>query len=312
MIPHIPVLLRECVDGLDIKPDGVYVDGTCGYGGHSEEILKRLKGGRLIAIDRDPDAVGYTGERLSRCGGSFSVADANFRDISGILDEQGVDLADGMLFDLGASSPQFDEGSRGFSYSRDAKLDMRMDKRQDFTAHEAVNTWPEERLREVFREYGEERHAGLIARAIVRKRAAAPIETTFDLNEVIFSAIPAAARREAQHPSKRVFQSLRVAVNDELGAIRDMLSSAPGRLRPGGRICVISFQSHEDRAIKTAFASLAKGCDCPKSLPVCVCGKVPQLRLTPKRPIYPGAEELQGNPRARSAKLRVAEKLANK
>ena len=306
---HMPVLLRECIDGLNIKPGGFYVDGTFGRGGHAGEILKMLDTGRLIAIDRDPDAVNGAGRLLSANSGKVSVVKGNFRDISSILDELGIEFADGMLFDLGVSSPQLDEVSRGFSYLHDAPLDMRMDRDGGITAYEAVNSWPEDKLKGVFYEYGEERYSTLITRAIVKKRAERPIETTFELNAVIASAIPAAARREAQHPSKRCFQALRIAVNDELGSIKDMLDSAPYRLNAGGRLCVISFHSLEDRIVKKAFVSLAKGCVCPKDFPVCVCGVKPVLKLITKKPVFPGASETERNPRSRSAKLRIAERV---
>lgn len=306
---HTPVLLAECLEGLNIAAGGVYVDGTFGSGGHSAEILKRLGDGRLIAIDRDDEAIKAAGGSLPEHSARVDFVNGNFRDLPEILDGLDVGLADGMLFDLGFSSSQVDESGRGFSYMRDGALDMRMDRREEETAYDAVNAWPEEKLRRVFYEYGEERYAGLIARAISRKRAAAPIRTTFQLNEVIKSAIPAAARREDQHPSKRCYQGLRIAINDELGSIGDMLKDAPYRLKSGGRLCIISFHSLEDRIVKTAFTSLANGCDCPKGFPVCVCGKVPAVRVVTKKPIQPGEEETRRNPRARSAKLRIAERL---
>ena len=306
---HTPVLLGECIEGLDIKPGGVYVDGTFGCGGHAGEIVKRLKSGRLIAIDRDDGAVRQAGALLREYEDRLHFISGNFRDIHSILDRLGVGLVDGMLFDLGVSSPQLDEGGRGFSYMHNARLDMRMDRQGEITAFDIINTWPEDKLRGLFYEYGEERYAPLIARAIVRKRAEGTVETTFDLNAVIVSAIPAAARREAQHPSKRCFQALRIAVNDELGSIADMLNSVPHRLKTGGRLCVISFHSLEDRLVKKAFASFAKGCVCPKDFPVCVCGMKPVLKLITKRPLTPGAGEAESNPRSRSAKLRIAERV---
>ena len=306
---HTPVLLGECIDGLNIRPDGLYVDGTLGMGGHAFEIAKRLVSGKLIAIDRDADAIREAEGRLAEYSGRVAFVHGNFSDISGILDANGAGKADGMLFDLGVSSPQLDNWQRGFSYMHDAPLDMRMDRREGETAFTIVNQWPEGELKRVFSEYGEERYAGPIARAIVRKRAAAQIKTTFDLNGAILSAIPAAARREAQHPSKRCFQALRIAVNDELGSIASMLGAAPGRLRKGGRLCIISFHSLEDRLVKNAFSEAARSCVCPADFPVCVCGTVPSLRVVTKRPIVPGAEEQERNPRARSAKLRIAEKV---
>ena len=306
---HRPVLLKQCIDGLLIKPGGVYVDGTLGRCGHALGIAGRLTTGRLIAIDRDADSISEADRLLSGHRDKITLVHGNFTDLPGILDRNGVELADGMLFDLGVSSPQLDDGERGFSYMRDAPLDMRMDKQGELTAYHAVNNWEEGRLRKVFYEYGEERYAAQISRAIVNKRSSRPITTTFDLNSVILSAIPAAARREAQHPSKRCFQALRIAVNDELGSITTMLGAAPDRLKVGGRLCVISFHSLEDRLVKTAFAARAIGCTCPKDFPVCVCGVAPTLRVVTKKPIIPDDEEVEANPRARSAKLRIAERV---
>jgi len=306
---HKPVLLSECIDGLKIKPDGLYVDGTLGRGGHAREIAKRLTTGRLIAIDRDAEAISEAQGLLSDYADRITFIHGNFSDLSEILEANGIDRADGMLFDLGVSSPQLDDGQRGFSYMHDAPLDMRMDNREGETAFDAVNGWPEDKLRKVFAGYGEERYAGLIARAIAKKRMTAPINTTADLNGVIISAIPAAARREAQHPSKRCFQALRIAINDELGALERMLYIAPERLGKGGRLCIISFHSLEDRIVKTTFNELARKCVCPADFPVCVCGKVPALKVITKKPVIPGAAESEQNPRARSAKLRIAERL---
>jgi len=306
---HAPVMLCECIDGLNIKPEGIYVDGTLGRGGHTREIAERLDTGRVIAIDRDADAITQSEKLLPEYKDRINYIHGNFRDVSNILDSIGIDAADGMLFDLGVSSPQLDDSERGFSYMHEAPLDMRMDRSDGITARQAVNSWPEEELRRVFFEYGEERYAGLIARAIAKKRSTAPIDTTSDLSGIIISAIPAAARREAQHPAKRCFQALRIAVNDELGAVRDMLEAAPFRLKAGGRICVISFHSLEDRLVKSSFNACASGCTCPKDFPVCVCGILPTLKLVAKKPITPGETELKNNPRARSAKLRIAERI---
>ena len=306
---HSPVLLRESVEGLRIKPGGVYVDGTAGRGGHSAEIAKNLGAGRLIAIDRDAEAIDEAGAALAGYGDRVTLVHGGFEDILGILDRCGAEMADGMVFDLGVSSPQLDDASRGFSHKYDAPLDMRMDRRGELTARAIVNGWEEGELRRIFFEYGEERYSRLIAGAIVKKRAAAPIETTFDLNGVIFSAIPAAARRERQHPSKRCFQALRIAVNDELGNLERMLGEAPDRLAKGGRICVISFHSLEDRLVKNSFVARAKGCVCPKDFPVCVCGAAPTMKIITKKPIVPGEAEIGENPRARSAKLRIAERI---
>ena len=306
---HMPVLLKECIDGLSIKADGIYVDGTLGYGGHSREIAARLREGRLIAIDRDDAAIGKARELLADYDSKITYVKGNFRDLPKIMDASGVEYADGMLFDLGVSSPQLDSIERGFSYMHNASLDMRMDKKDELTAFEAVNNWSEDKLRTVFYEYGEERYAGQIARLIVSRRINDPIKSTFDLNGIIFSAIPSAARREPQHPSKRCFQALRIAVNDELGAISDLLDKAPERLRVGGRLCVISFHSLEDRLVKNSFAARARGCVCPSDFPVCVCNVTPVLRLITKKPVRPGDDEIKDNPRARSAKLRIAQRI---
>ena len=306
---HTPVLLRECIEGLDIKRGGVYVDGTLGRGGHAREIVKRLDAGSLIAIDSDADAIKDAAAFLSEYSEKISFVKGNFREIKEILEKLDTELVDGMLFDLGVSSPQLDDVERGFSYMRDAALDMRMDRQGELTAYDIVNDWHEDRLKDILFRYGEERYSAQIARAIVKKRAENRIKTTFELNAVILSAMPAAARREAQHPSKRCYQALRIATNDELGSIRDMLDSAPYRLKTGGRLCIISFHSLEDRIVKSAFASLAAGCVCPKDFPVCVCGNKPVLKLVTKKPVSPGAEELESNPRSRSAKLRIAERV---
>ena len=306
---HAPVMLEECIDGLDIKPDGIYVDGTLGRGGHALEIANRMDAGRIIAIDRDADAIREAGERLSGNKVPIRCVHGNFKDISKILDAEGVDVVDGMIFDFGVSSPQLDDSERGFSYMRDAPLDMRMDRRECLTAYEAVNNWPEDKLRHIFYEYGEEKYSGLIARAIIRKRTTAPIGSTLELAKTITSAIPAAARRESRHPAKRCFQALRIAVNSELEAIRDMLAAAPDRLKTGGRLCIISFHSLEDRLVKDTFNARAGGCVCPKDFPVCVCGITPTLKVLTRKPITPGNAEAARNPRARSAKLRVAERI---
>jgi len=306
---HIPVMLCECIEGLDIKPGGTYVDGCVGLGGHAREIVRRLDTGSLIAIDRDAEAIKRASESLSEYSGKITFIHGNFADISGILDSCETDLVDGMLFDLGVSSMQLDTGERGFSYNSEAVLDMRMDKREALTAFDAVNNWPEEKLRKTFFEFGEERYAVLIARAIVRKRIAAPINTTFDLNEVISSAMPAASRREKQHPSKRCYQALRLAVNDELGSLGKMLDSAPDRLKTGGRLCVISYHSLEDRLCKRVFTARAKGCICPKDLPVCACGISPSLEIITRKAIIPTEAEVERNPRARSGKLRIAQRI---
>ena len=305
---HAPVLLEECIAALNIRPDGVYVDGTLGRGGHSLEIARRLTTGCLIAVDRDGEALEAASKRLAPFGERVTLVKSNFDRLGEILDDQGVDKADGMLFDLGVSSPQLDDAARGFSYMADAPLDMRMDRDNALTAREIVNEWPEEELRRILWTYGEERYAPRVAAAIVRARAKSPIEGTLELAELIRGAMPAAARREKQHPAKRSFQAIRIAVNDELGSVERMLETAPDRLKPGGRLCVISFHSLEDRLVKQAIHKRVDGCTCPKSLPVCVCGFKQTLK-TVGGVITASEDELARNPRARSAKLRVAERV---
>lgn len=306
---HLPVLLTQCIEGLDIKPDGIYVDGTLGRAGHSREIAKRLKRGRLICIDRDQAALDAAPERLEGLMDRITLVHGNFGDLADILDSLEIDKVDGMLFDLGVSSPQLDDAARGFSYMQDAPLDMRMDQSSRLSAYEVVNGWPEEELKRILWTYGEERYSSAIARTIVQRRSEKNIETTLELVDVIKSAMPAAALREKQHPAKRSFQAIRIAVNDELGAVERMVADAVPRLKAGGRLAVISFHSLEDRIVKTGLAEFAKGCTCPPDFPVCVCGKKPSIKLTPRKPIVADAVELKENPRARSAKLRVAQKL---
>lgn len=306
---HEPVLLRECLDGLDIRPDGVYVDGTLGRAGHSLEIVRRLTTGRLIAIDRDGTALDAAPARLEGHMDKVTLVRGNFGNLPAILADLRVDAVDGMLFDFGVSSPQLDDGSRGFSYLQDAPLDMRMDRSAPLTAWEVVNGWSQEGLKRILWQYGEERYSGQIAAAIVRERERAPIDTTGQLSELIRSVMPAKARREKQHPAKRSFQAIRIAVNDELGEVERLLDGVLDALDAGGRLAIISFHSLEDRLVKTAFGDWARGCTCPPDFPVCVCGKTPKVRLIGKRPITAGDEELDRNPRARSARLRVAEKL---
>lgn len=306
---HIPVLLDECIKYLNIKPDGIYVDGTLGMGGHSEAILQRLTTGRLISIDRDITAIERAGERLAPYADRLTIVHGNFRDLDAILDEQEVRLVDGMLFDLGVSSPQLDEADRGFSYMSDAPLDMRMDASDNIDAWFIVNRWPQEKIERILRDYGEERHAARIAARIAERREEKEIETTLELVDVIKSAMPAAALREKQHPAKRSFQAIRIAVNDELNAVHALMDSAPDRLKPGGRLCVISFHSLEDRIVKNAIHAREDGCTCPREAPVCTCGFVKTLRSVTRKPITAGGEELELNPRSRSAKLRVAERV---
>lgn len=306
---HRPVLLEECLEALAIRPDGVYVDGTLGRAGHSLEIARRLTTGRLIGIDRDETAIAAARERLRDYMDHVTLVHSNFDRIGAILEELNISGADGMLFDLGVSSPQLDDAQRGFSYMHDAPLDMRMDRTAALDAHQVVNRWPYEELRRILYEYGEERYAPAIAKGICRARETAPIETTLQLVDVIKSAMPPQALREKQHPAKRSFQAIRIAVNDELAAVDRMLQAAVPRLSPGGRLAVISFHSLEDRIVKNALAAFARGCTCPPDFPVCVCGKTPQVRLVNRKPILSGEAELNENPRARSAKLRLAEKL---
>ncbi|MDY3281066.1 16S rRNA (cytosine(1402)-N(4))-methyltransferase RsmH [Dysosmobacter sp.] len=305
---HVPVLLHECIDALNIRPDGVYVDGTLGRAGHSREIARRLTTGRLICIDRDQTAIDAAQDRLAPWLDRVTLVHSNFDQLGAILEELGVAGADGMLFDLGVSSPQLDDPARGFSYMHDAPLDMRMDETQPLTARDVVNVWSEEELRRILFDCGEERYAPAIARAIVRRRAERPVETTLELVDVIRGAMPAAALREKQHPAKRSFQAIRIAVNGELDALPPMLEAAADKLSPGGRLAVITFHSLEDRIVKKTLQRLATGCTCPPEFPVCVCGRKPKLRLVNRKPIVSGGEELEENPRARSAKLRVAEK----
>ena len=306
---HISVLLEECIENLNIKPDGIYVDGTLGLGGHSEQILKRLTTGRLIGIDRDESAIRRTGERLRAYSDKMTLVHGNFCDVAQILDELGIDAVDGMLFDLGVSSPQLDESERGFSYMNDAPLDMRMDNTSSLTAWNVVNDWDEAELVRILRDFGEERYARRIASRIAERRTAKPIETTLELVDIIRSAMPAAALREKQHPAKRSFQAIRIAVNDELGAVDQMMKTAPDKLKVRGRLCVISFHSLEDRIVKTGIAARENGCTCPREAPICVCGFKQTLKSIHRKPIVPGEDELNENPRARSAKLRVAEKV---
>ena len=305
---HKPVLLEECLDALAIKPDGVYVDGTLGRAGHSLEIVRRLTTGRLIALDRDETALTAARERLADYMERVTLVHSNFSNLGAVLDELGVDAVDGMLFDLGVSSPQLDNASRGFSYKQDAPLDMRMDESAPLTARELVNTLSYEELRRILFEYGEERYAPQIAKAICAARERKPIETTLELADLIRGAMPAKALREKQHPAKRSFQAIRIAVNDELGELPPMLDAAEGHLKSGGRLAVITFHSLEDRIVKQKLKELATGCICPPEFPVCVCGRKPKVKLVTRKPIVSGETELRDNPRARSAKLRVAEK----
>ena len=306
---HKSVLLDECIDALAIKPDGIYLDGTLGGAGHSFEIVKRLTTGRLIGVDRDCVALAAAQERLRDYLPRVTFVHSNFAELDRILEELQIPAVDGMLFDLGVSSPQLDDALRGFSYMADAPLDMRMDRNEPLTAGEIVNRWPQEELRRILYEYGEERYAPQIAAAIVRSREKKPIETTLELVDIIRSAMPPQALREKQHPAKRSFQAIRIAVNDELTSVSKMMQAAIRHLNPQGRLAVITFHSLEDRIVKNEMQQAARGCTCPPEFPVCVCGKKSQVRLVTRKPIVSGAKELEENPRARSAKLRVAEKL---
>ena len=306
---HVSVLLEECLEGLDIKPEGIYVDGTLGGAGHSSRIAACLTTGRLIGIDRDPIALQAAGKRLEPYQKNVTLVHSNFCEIAGVLRELGISGVDGILLDLGVSSPQLDDGNRGFSYMMDAPLDMRMNSQDSLDAGTVVNTWSQEELRRILYTYGEERYAPQIAAAVCRSREEKKIETTMELVDIIRSAMPPAALREKQHPAKRSFQAIRIAVNDELGAVEKVMEDAIPLLNPGGRLAVITFHSLEDRIVKTGMAAAAKGCICPPSFPVCVCGNKPQVKLISRKPIVAGQKELDANPRSRSAKLRVCEKL---
>ena len=307
---HKSVLLWECMEGLAIRPDGIYIDGTAGGAGHSSCIASQLSdGGRLIALDQDEVAVQTATARLAAFGERATVVRSNFREVEKVCRDLGIEQIDGMLLDLGVSSYQLDTAERGFSYQADAPLDMRMDLRNPLSAYEVVNEYSEERIKKILFEYGEERFSGRIASAILRAREQAPIRTTGELVRIVKGAIPAAARDGGHHPAKRTFQALRIEVNAELDVIEPAIRSAVSMLRPGGRIAIITFHSLEDRIVKQTFADLAKGCTCPKDFPICVCGNRPSVKVVTKKPILPGAEELAENPRSRSAKLRVAQKL---
>jgi len=306
---HVSVLLEECIEGLNIRPEGIYVDGTLGGAGHSSRIAAKLTTGRHIGIDRDPVALKAAGERLKPWEDRVTLVHSNFCEIKSVLDDLNIDGVDGILLDLGVSSPQLDDGQRGFSYMADAPLDMRMNSEDSLSAYEVVNTWSFEELKRILYEYGEERYAPRIASAICAKREEKPIATTLELVDIIRSAMPAAALREKQHPAKRSFQAIRIAVNDELNSVAKVMEDAIPKLNKGGRLAVITFHSLEDRIVKNAMANAAKGCTCPPNFPVCVCGKKPQVKLITRKPIVSGEEELERNPRARSAKLRICEKI---
>ncbi|MDD5945922.1 MAG: 16S rRNA (cytosine(1402)-N(4))-methyltransferase RsmH [Clostridia bacterium] len=307
---HVSVLLNEAVDGLDIKPDGIYVDGTLGGGGHSLEIAKRLtEGGHLYGIDRDTDAIEAATERLKNYADRFTAVHGNFYNAAEILDELGVEKIDGFLLDLGVSSHQLDEADRGFSYMQDAPLDMRMDREASYSAWNVVNEKPENELNDIIFKYGEEKWARRIAQFIVAEREKKPIDTTFELVEVIKKAVPKGARRDGPHPAKRTFQAIRIEVNGELAILDKAVDDMTARLNEGGRMCIITFHSLEDRIIKNAMKRHENPCTCPPEFPVCVCGKIPDGKVITRKPIIPSEEELERNPRARSAKLRIMKKI---
>ncbi len=304
---HYSVLLRETIEQLHIRPEGIYVDGTLGGGGHALEVCRRLTDGHLYGIDQDGEAIAAAGERLAAFADRITLLRDNYCNMRAALLAEGVKAADGIVIDLGVSSYQFDNEERGFSYRFDAPLDMRMDRRQTLTARDIVNTYPESELYRVIRDYGEDRFAKNIAKHIVGARADKPVETTFELNEIIRGAIPAKMRRDG-HPSRQTFQALRIECNRELEVLRDSLDDFIDILNPGGRLCVITFHSLEDRIVKTIFRKNENPCTCPPEFPVCVCGKVSKGTVVTKKPILPGEEELAENSRSKSAKLRVFER----
>ena len=304
---HSPVMLEECIEALNINPEGIYVDGTAGGGGHSSEIAKRLTSGRLISFDKDPDAVKAAGERLKEYK-TAQVVKSDFAYVDRVLGEMGIEKIDGMLMDLGVSSYQIDNAERGFSYHNDGKLEMRMSK-EGLSAYDIVNGYEARAIEKILWEYGEEKFARRIASNIEKRRLEKPIETTFELADIVKESIPAAARREGGNPSKRTFQAIRIAVNSELNSLSEGLDRAFERLKPGGRIAVLTFHSLEDRIVKQKFADWCRGCVCPPDFPVCVCGRVPEGRLVNRKPIEASEEELLRNKRSKSAKLRAIEKI---
>ena len=307
---HISVLLNECIDNLNIRPDGIYVDGTMGGGGHSLEIAKRLTTGCLICIDQDPNAHEAAGKRLAEYKDRITFVRDNFGNIKSILDSLGIEKIDGMLLDIGVSSHQLDEAERGFSYQQDAPLDMRMNPDRPFSAYDVVNGYDEDELDRVIFTYGEERWARRIAQFIVKEREAKPIETTGELVDIIKKAVPKGARKDGPHPAKRTFQAIRIEVNGELEVLQRAIDDVAARLAVGGRLCIITFHSLEDRIVKEAFRKQENPCICPPQFPVCVCGKKPLGRVITRKPILPSKEELEENPRSRSAKLRVLEGIS--
>ena len=307
---HYSVMLSECIDGLNIDPNGIYVDCTAGGGGHSIEILKRLDQGKLISIDQDDNALIACKKRFVGYEKNSILVKSNFVELKNILDSLNINSVDGVLMDLGVSSHQLDTAERGFSYNSDAELDMRMDPHSPFSAYDVVNTYSEENLYNIIKNYGEEKFASLIAKKIVKEREITPIKTTFELSNIIKNAIPvAAAKKEAQHPAKRTFQAIRIEVNHELDVIEPAIRAGVQALKKGGRIVIMTFHSLEDRIVKTLFNNEAQGCICPKDFPVCICGNRPKLKVITKKPIIAGDKELKENSRSKSAKLRIAEKL---
>ncbi len=307
---HYPVMLSECIENLNIKPDGIYVDGTAGGGSHSEEILKKLTTGKLISIDQDGDAIATCQKRFEKYGERSILVRNNFSNLEDILNELNIENVDGVLLDLGVSSHQLDTPARGFSYNSDARLDMRMDPRSPLSAFEIVNEYSENDLKRIIRDYGEEKFAPQVARKIVSEREKRIIETTIELADIIKAAIPvAAARKEAQHPAKRTFQAIRIEVNQELNVIKPAIDTAVKRMNEGGRIVILTFHSLEDRLVKGAFNEYSQGCICPKDFPVCVCGNKPKLKIVNKKPIIATEEETTKNSRSKCAKLRIAEKV---
>ena len=306
---HYSVMLSECIDGLNINPDGIYVDCTAGGGGHSIEILKRLKQGKLISIDQDDEALAACKIRFKGYENNSILVKSNFSQLDNILKSLNIDAVDGVLMDLGVSSHQLDTAERGFSYNSDAELDMRMDPLSPFSAYDVVNTYSEERLADIIFRYGEEKFSRKIAKLICERRKEAPLETTMDLVDIIKRAIPEKFRQKGSHPAKRTFQAIRIEVNSELSVIAPAIDSAVEHMNEGGRIAIISFHSLEDRCVKSTYQKNAQGCTCPPDFPVCICGNKPKIKILTKKPILPSKEELEVNHRSHSAKLRVAEKI---
>ena len=306
---HVSVLLNECIEGLNIKENGIYVDGTVGGAGHSSEIVKRLKTGRLIGIDQDTDAINAATKRLEPYKDRVTLVHDNFSNVKAVFAQLGIEKADGFLLDIGVSSHQLDEAERGFSYMQDAPLDMRMNSESDFSAYNVVNEYSEDELNNVIFKYGEERWAKRIAQFIVEARKQKPIETTFELVDIIKKAVPKGARKDGPHPAKRTFQAIRIEVNGELEILEKTIDDMTELLNPGGRLCIITFHSLEDRIVKNAFRKQENPCTCPPEFPVCVCGKKPLAKVITRKPILPSEDELEENHRSRSAKLRILERI---